>query len=107
MGLKLNLKSVVNNLLDTDCPRSFCIEDQDETLASFTESAHENAWHFRQEALLHNPREPPPAVRVAELLHWAETDSGKRLLALAEVRRHGVSGCSFGDETSLIGCKDV
>jgi len=72
-------------------PPRLAKQDQDETLASFTESAHENAWHFRQEALLHNPREPPPAVRVAELMHWAETDSGKRLLALAEVRRHGKS----------------
>lgn len=67
-------------------------EDMDDTLASFVESAHDNVWQFRQEALLRNPGEPPPAVRVSELLHWAETDSGKRLLALAEVRRHGNFG---------------
>lgn len=82
-------------------PARLAKADLDETLASFVESAHDNAWNFRQEALLHNPRDPPPAVRVAELLHWAKTDSGKRLLALAEVRRHGVSGVQWPGNEEL------
>lgn len=87
-----NTKAQPISLIRCQIPsQSLHSKDLDETLASFVESAHDNAWNFRQEALLHNPREPPPAVRVAELLRWAKTDSGKRLLALADIRRHGNS----------------
>lgn len=60
-------------------------EDVDETLSSFASRAHESAWRLRRDALLRNPAEPPPAVRVAELLSWAQSEQGKRLMALAEV----------------------
>eukprot|EP00435_Cladocopium_sp_Y103_P011751 s2316_g3.t1 len=82
-------------------PARLAKADLDETLASFVESAHENVWNFRQQALLKNPPEPPPAVRVAELLHWAKTDSGKRLIALADVRRHGGSGVQWPENEEL------
>ncbi|CAE7739327.1 Sspo [Symbiodinium sp. CCMP2592] len=57
------------------------------TLGSVADMAHERIWAYRQEALFQNPREPPPAVRVAELLSWSQTDQAKRLIALAEMRR--------------------
>ena len=52
--------------------------------------AHEKLWAYRQEAVLQNPGEPPPALRVAELLSWAQSDKAKRLLALAEMRRRNI-----------------
>ena len=57
--------------------------------------AHERMWAYRQEALLQNPREPPPAVRVAELLSWSQTDQAKRLIALAEMRRKHIETSSW------------
>ncbi|CAK9060302.1 unnamed protein product [Durusdinium trenchii] len=73
--------------------------DVDETLSSFASRAHESAWRLRRDALLRNPAEPPPAVRVAELLSWAQSEQGKRLMALAEVRRgHRVVVERLGEE---------
>ncbi|CAJ1349471.1 unnamed protein product, partial [Effrenium voratum] len=63
-------------------------EDLEGTLNSYVALSQEKAWAYRQEAALRNPAEPPAAVRVAELLRWAQKDTAKRLLALAEVRRH-------------------
>lgn len=80
-------------------PQRLGARDLDQTLASFAASARENAWAWRQaagpkqnclhgqEVLTRNPSEPAPALRVAELLRWAQEPSAKRLLALAEVRR--------------------
>eukprot|EP00439_Symbiodinium_sp_Y106_P053707 s2888_g7.t1 len=65
------------------------------TLGSVADMAHERIWAYRQEALFQNPREPPPAVRVAELLSWSQTDQAKRLIALAEMRRKHIETSSW------------
>ena len=62
-------------------------KDLRRTLGGVADAAHQRLWAYRQEALLQNPREPPAGVRVAELLSWSQTEQGKRLLALAELRR--------------------
>ncbi|CAE7251459.1 unnamed protein product [Symbiodinium natans] len=57
------------------------------TLGNVADVAQEKMWVYRREAVLQNPREPPPSVRVAELLSWSQSEQAKRLLALAEMRR--------------------
>eukprot|EP00929_Paragymnodinium_shiwhaense_P018525 TRINITY_DN12934_c1_g1_i1.p1 TRINITY_DN12934_c1_g1~~TRINITY_DN12934_c1_g1_i1.p1 ORF type:complete len:1458 (-),score=346.81 TRINITY_DN12934_c1_g1_i1:114-4487(-) len=44
-------------------------------------------WAYRQKAFVRNKYYPPVEVRVHELLKWAESPDGERLMALAEMRR--------------------
>ena len=85
-------KSAASALLRSQrlLPHRLGARDLDQTLASFAAEAQEKAWAWRRELLLRNPSEPAAALRVAELLRWAQEPSAKRLLALAEVRRHGL-----------------
>ncbi|CAE8603378.1 unnamed protein product [Polarella glacialis] len=59
----------------------------DESLEAFAGAAQEKVWILRRDGVLLNPEEPPPEVRVAELLRWSRTEVGQRLMALAQVRR--------------------
>ncbi|CAE7869018.1 COMT [Symbiodinium necroappetens] len=51
------------------------------------DSARRQKWTLRREALLQRWSLPAPEERVRELLRWSESSTGKRLLALAELRR--------------------
>lgn len=64
----------------------------DEVLEAISARASLQEWDSRREAVLRNPREPRPEVRVRALLRWGETEAGERLMALAEMRRRSSLG---------------
>ena len=81
------LSSCLVCLTETFAGFSASPQDLRRTLGNVADVAQEKMWVYRREAVLQNPREPPPSVRVAELLSWSQSEQAKRLLALAEMRR--------------------